>query len=57
MKDEIIAGKKSGIIPILMYFEQEALIANITLSINIRYFRIKTNFLLKHLIFLDLSYL
>jgi hypothetical protein len=43
-----LTGKKNGtlisqqqiipIIPILMYFDQEAMIANITLNINIGYF-------------------
>jgi hypothetical protein len=43
-----LTGKKNGtlisqqqifpIIPILMYFDQEAMIANITLNISIRYF-------------------
>jgi hypothetical protein len=46
------------IIPILMYFDQEAMIANITLSISIGYFiSIKTNFLLKNLLFLNLPFL
>jgi hypothetical protein len=37
-----------------MYFEQEAMIVNITLSISIGNFRIKTNFQLKNLAFLNL---
>jgi hypothetical protein len=45
---DTLTGKKNGtlisqqqiipIIPILMYFDQEAMIANITLSISIGYF-------------------
>jgi hypothetical protein len=37
-------------IPILTYFDPEAMISNITLSISIGYFRIKTNFLLKNIV-------